>query len=339
MKPFFVVCIALAFVLSACDQQTSLPTEPEAGASNSKQEPGLNAVPVVPFSGHVFSTGPSAFCHDTDGEFTDCDPGGGIEEWSDISSLAGLGTSAGAVVYTDQSTTPPRLLLMYDLTEHTAPLAFDSFFDITFHVFEDGELEIYQVLCFGNNTFQVFEDGVDITAEAIANGVLCAVGFNGANVQAELDIPMNTVYSPDIPLFWSTFGPPPGHECPPGEPGCECPPEECEPSKLSATAQESVQTSSTIVVASSDGTTQVVGLPVGSTVPPAALCDKKAGAGLLVDLFELYRAESRNHGQFMKKVAHGSKMALESLAEFGQISHGDIGPLHGCVVSVLAKKK
>lgn len=60
----------------------------------------------------TFSTGPSAFCHVTDGAFTDC---GGSQEWSDILALAGVGTSAGAIVYTDQSVAPPRLLLMYDL--------------------------------------------------------------------------------------------------------------------------------------------------------------------------------------------------------------------------------
>ncbi len=294
----------------------------------------LTALVLAPSPARAaFSTGPSAFCHVTDGQFTDCDAGGGIEEWSDISFLAGVGTSAGAIVYTDQSVAPPRLLLMYDLTGHTVPLAVDSFFDITFHVLEDGELEVYTVQCFGDNTFKVFEDGVDITPEATT--VDCAVGFNGANVQVELEIDTLVTYSPDIPLFWSTHAPQPGGECPPEDPDCRpCPPEQpgCVPS---AHGGAEVQTSSTIVIASSDGTTQVVGLPVGG-VTPAELCDRKTGTGLLVDLFSLLGGS--NHGQRVSRVAHGAKMALESLAGFGVIPEKQIGKLHGCVVSAVAKK-
>ncbi len=333
MKRSVAVCIALAFVLSACEQQTSLPTEPEANAALSKRGPSATPVPVAEESG-PFSTGPSAFCHDTDGAFTDCDPGGGLEEWSDIIVLDGLGTSAGARVYSDQRTSPTaRLYLMYDLTGHPNPLAIDSFFDITFDVFEHGEFEEYKVECFGDGTFKVFEDGEDITAEA---DVDCAVGFgtNGQagdppNVLVELDIDREVTYSPDIPLFWSTHAPPRGDRCPPGQ---ECPPE------ANALPPDFITTSSTILIASADGTTQVVGLPVGG-VTPADLCRRKPDGGLLVGLFELYRPGSRNHGQFMKKVTHMSKMALGSLAHSGLIAPGDVGPLHGCVVSALAKKK
>lgn len=288
-----------------------------------------SAVPAA--RADAFSTGPSAFCHVTDGAFTDCNPGGGAEEWSDISFLAGLGTSAGAVVYTDQSTAPPRLLLMYDLLLHQQPLAVDSFFDVTFHVFEDGELEVYEVRCFGDNTFKVFEDGEDITAEA--DTVDCAVGFNGHNVQVELEIDTLVTYSPDIPLFWSTAAPRPCRSgepncrpCRPGEPGCK--PEGLVPPGF-------VETSSTVVIASSDGTTQVVGLPVGG-ITPASLCDRAAGTGALVDLLGLFAGG--NHGQFVSRVAHDSRMALESLAGFGIIAPSQIGALQGCVVSALAKK-
>jgi hypothetical protein len=269
----------------------------------------------------AFSTGPSHFCHVTDGVFTDCHPGGGAEEWSDISFLAGLGTSAGAVVYTDQSTAPPRLLLMYDLLLHQQPMPPASFFDVSFNVFEDGELEIYEVRCFGNNTLQVFEDGEDITAEATT--VDCAVGFNGHNVQVELEIDTLVTYSPDIPLFWSTAAPRP---CPSGAPECQ---------RKLAVPPGFVETSSTIVIASSDGTTQVVGLPVGG-ITPASLCDRAAGTGALVDLLGL--SASGNHGQSTSKVAHDAHMALASVADFGIIAPSQIGGLQGCVVSTLAKK-
>ena len=280
----------------------------------------------------AFSTGPSAFCHVTDGAFTDCNPGGGAEEWSDISYLTGLGTSAGAVVYTDQSVTPPRLLLMYDLLLHQQPLAPSSFFDISFNVVEDGEFEQYEVRCFGNNTFQVFEDGEDITAEATT--VDCAVGFNGHNVQVELEIDTLVTYSPDIPLFWSTAAPP---RCPPSVPGCNpCPPNEpgCRPAE--ALAAGLVETSSTVVIASSDGTTQVVGLPVGA-ITPASLCDKRAGTGALVELLGLSAGGS--HGQQVSQTAHNARLALESLASFGVIAENQIGNLQGCVVSTLGQRR
>ncbi len=305
---------------------------------------------------HVFSTGPSAFCHVTDGAFTDCDPGGGVEEWSDISFLAGVGTSAGAVVYTDQSLAPPRLLLMYDLTQHTVPLAPGSFFDITFHVLEDGELEVYQVQCFGDGTFRVFEDGQDITAEA--DTVDCAVGFDGRNVQVELEMDTLVTYSPDIPLFWSTAAPPPRRQCPPEDPNCEppcppndprceCPPElpNCVPGNFAAALVDGplptdghVITSNTIVVASSDGTTQVVGLPTEG-VSARQLCDKAAGGGLLVDLVRLFAQNKspRNHGQFVMTASQAARDAVASLVGLAVISDAEAEGLHGCVVAVLAR--
>ena len=267
----------------------------------------------------AFSTGPSAFCHVTDGAFTDC---GGVQEWSDISFLAGLGTSSGAVVYTDQSVAPPRLLLMYDLLLHQQPLAPSSFFDVSFNVMEEGEFEHYEVRCFGNNTFQVFENGEDITPEATT--VDCAVGFNGHNVQVELEIDTLVTYSPDIPLFWSTAAPQPGR-CSPNEPGC----------RKTLAAPGFVDTSAPLVIASSDGTTQVAGLPVGG-ITPASLCDKPAGTGALVDLLGLFAGG--NHGQLTSKVSHDAHLALESLASFGVISESQMGNLHGCVVSTLARR-
>jgi hypothetical protein len=288
----------------------------------------LSLTALTPAAGaSAFSTGPSAFCHVTDGAFTDCNPGGGIEEWSDISFLSGLGTSAGAIVYTDQSVAPPRLLLMYRLLLHQVPLAPSSFFDITFNIFEDGEFEHYEVRCFGDNTFRVFEDGEDITAEATT--VDCAVGFDGHNVQVELEIDTLVTYSPDIPLFWSTAAPPP--QCPPTNPDCKCPPNE--PGCRSTLAPPGfVGTSSTVVIASSDGTTHVVGLPIGG-ITPASLCDKPSGTGALVDLLSLLAGGG--HGESL--VAHDARLALKSLASFGVIGENQIGGLQSCVVSTLAR--
>lgn len=298
-------------------------------------------LPVVQASAsqHVFTTGPSAFCHVTDGAFTDCDPGGGVEEWSDIIFLSGLGTSAGAVVYTDQSLNPPRLLLMYDLINHQFPLPPDSFFDITFDISEGGVLEEYQVLCFGDGTFRVFEDGQDITAEA--DTVDCAVGFNGANVQVELEIDTLVTYSPDIPLFWSTFAPPPGDRCPPEDPNCPpCPPEDpgCQP-RFVAQSAGLVQTSATIVIANADGTTHVLGLPVGVGAGSglgSLLCDRATGTGLLLDLVLLNPAP--NHGQLVRQATQDSKAALASLVHNGLLTEKEAKAVHNCIVRTVAKK-
>jgi hypothetical protein len=224
---------------------------------------------------------------------------------------------------------------MYDLLLHQQPLAPGSFFDVSFNVLEDGEFEQYEVRCFGNNTFQVFEDGEDITPEATT--VDCAVGFNGHNVQVELEIDTLVTYSPDIPLFWSTAAPPPGGHCSPNDPKCQpCPSGEpgCRPGV--AALPGLVDTSATIVVASSDGTTQVVGLPVGG-IAPASLCDAPSGTGALVDLFGLFAGS--NHGPFISQVSHDTRLALESLASFGVITEPQTGDLQGCVVSTLARRR
>ncbi len=221
---------------------------------------------------------------------------------------------------------------MYDLLLHQQPLAPTSFFDVNFNVLEDGEFEQYEVRCFGNNTFQVFEDGEDITAEATT--VDCAVGFNGHNVQVELEIDTLVTYSPDIPLFWSTAAPQP--RCSPAEPGCKpCPSNDptCGRTQVPAGL---VETSSTVVIASSDGTTQVVGLPVGG-ITPASLCDKPSGTGALVDLLGLFAGSS--HGQQVSRTAHDARLALESLASFGVVTEEQSGNLQGCVVSTLAKRR
>ena len=96
-----------------------------------------------------------------------------------------------------------------------------------------------------------------------------------------------------------------------------------------------VETSSTIVIASSDGTTQVVGLPVGG-ITPASLCDRAAGTGALVDLLGL--VAGGNHGQSTSRVADDARLALASLEDFGIVSASQTGALHGCVVSTLAKR-
>lgn len=274
-------------------------------------------------------TGPSAFCHVTDGTFTACGDG----EWSDIDFLPFL----GANVYSDQRVSPPSLHLMYDLPLHHAPLGPAEFFDVRFDVFEDGELEHYLVRCFGDGTFQVFEDGAPIPA----GGNFCATGFGPSptsgflDVLVELDIPMNVVYSPDIPLFWSTAAPPsrcrPGTPgcCKPEEPGC-CPPEGCQ-------GRENVPTSATIVSANSDGTTTVARVPLDATA--ADFCTPGGGGilgGLLDDLVPPDGGHD-NHGDFVRQVTAKTKDALDSLVHSGVLTRAEAGKVLSCIVNARAQ--
>jgi len=277
-------------------------------------------------------TGPSAFCHVTDGAFTDCAPPPGIEEWSDVDFLPFL----GADVYSDQRLSPPSLHLMYRLPLHHVPLGPAEFFDVRFDVFEDGELEHYLVRCFGNGTFQVFEDGDPIPP----GGTSCATGFGPSptpglpTVLVELDVPMNVVYSPDIPLFWSTAAPP--SRCTPGTPGC-CKHEEplcCGPQ--GCPGKENVPTSATIVSANSDGTTTVAKVPLEATA--ADFCTP-GGGGILGGLLDALVPSDghKNHGDFVRQVVAKTKEALESLVHSGVLTRAEAAKIESCIVSARAQ--
>jgi hypothetical protein len=287
--------------------------------------------------------GPSAFCHVTDGAFTDCSAAPGVEEWSDIDYLPW----AGANVYTDQSTSPATLHLMYDLVNRHTPLGSAESFDINFDVVEDGHAVHYLVRVFGNNTAQIFEDGVLETED---EGIQGAVGF-GLNpihpgffdVFVELKVPMNVVYSPDIPLFWSTSAP---HQnpCQPGAPGCEpCPPADPRCKDGTAAGAPGVlpgqdPVSQSIVSANSDGTTVVTRVPFGST--PADFCNPATGGGILGDLIDALLPPAgsfRNHGDFISQVTNKSKQAIASLVNSGALTRAQGEQVHSCIVSNRAK--
>ncbi|HJQ33691.1 MAG TPA: hypothetical protein VJ866_16025 [Pyrinomonadaceae bacterium] len=276
--------------------------------------------------------GPSAFCHVTDGGFTDCTGAPGVEEWSDIDYLPW----ADANVYTDQSTSPPTLHLMYDLINRHTPLGSAESFDINFDVVEDGQLVHYLVRVFGNNTAQIFEDGV---LQTDPEGIQGAVGF-GINpihpgffdVFVELKVPMNVVYSPDIPLFWSTAAP--KDRCTqPGSPGCGGD----GTATAAAVLPGQVPVSQSIVSAGSDGSTVVTRVPFGATT--ADFCNPATGAGLLGDLIDalLPAASVRNHGDFASQVTAKSKQAVATLVNSGVITRAQGDQIHGCVVSSRAR--
>lgn len=296
--------------------------------------PVLALAAAVGAGAQTIRTGPSAYCHVTDGTFTNCPPPPpGGKEWSDVDFLPFL----GANVYSDQRLSPARLHLMYDLPLHHTPLGPAESFDVRFDVVEDGELEHYLVRCFGNGTMQVFEDGEPIPA----GGTSCATGFGPSptsgflDVLVELDVPMNVVYSPDIPLFWSTAAP--QSHCRPGTPGC-CKPEEpgcCGPEGCQG--KENVPTSATIVSANSDGTTTVAKVPLEATT--ADFCTPGGGGilGGLLDALVPPEGGHDNHGDFVRQVTAKTKEALESLVFSGVLTRNEAGKVLSCIVNARAQ--
>lgn len=277
----------------------------------------------------VLRTGPSALCHATDGAFTHCAAPPG-REWSDIDFLV----FNGANVYTDQSRSPASLHLMYDLAGRNAPLGPQESFDVRFDVVEDGQLEHYLVQVFGSGATAIFVDGVPAPS---GEGIAGAVGFGPSpvtpgffDVFVELAVPMNVVYSPDIPLFWSTSAPPhdcqpapAGGCCKPGDPGCDT-----RPAPVSQTV------SATIVSANSDGTTTVAKMPLDAQ--PADLC--AAGRGVLVDLLDALVPPGAlgNHGAEVSRVVEKTRQALDSLVNSQVLTHAEAGRVEACVVAARA---
>ena len=289
----------------------------------------------------AISVGPSAHCHVVDGTFTDCAPAPGREEWSDIDFLP-FPSPEAAEVYTDQSLSPPNLHLMYDLVGRNVPLGPAESFDIRFDVVEDGHLEHYLVQVFGDGHIALFEDGEPIT---YPTGITGAVGFGPSpgrpgffDVFVEIQVPMNVVYSPDIPLFWSTAAPP-RPPCQPGQPGC-CDPREpgCQPPRPpTGLAAASAPVSATIVSANSDGTTVVVAVPLDAT--PADLCTP-SGGGVLGDLIDALvppGGSHRNHGEYVRQVTEKSRQAVDSLINSQVLTRAEGEALHACVVRSRAR--
>lgn len=180
------------------------------------------------------ATGPSAFCHVTDGVFTTCPDG--HAEWSDIPPV--FIPQTNTYLYADQAnlTTPgappDTFMLMYDECGRTSPLGPDEYFLVSFKTVETENnaeaLNHYNVHIFSDGTMIFFENGQVQTAPsgqfrvpAIA-GQSGRVGFGPSpncsfnHVIAEYQIKLsasgassaNTTYSPD-PLFWTSSPPPP----------------------------------------------------------------------------------------------------------------------------------
>ena len=193
--------------------------------------------------------GPSAFCHVTDGSFTDCDPAtAGAEEWSDITPTFFPETES--YLYAGQADLDPTLagpespmdtfMLMYDECGLTEPLGPDQYFLVYFNTIEEEDgvhvFENYVIHLFTDGTLIFFENGVaeeddqgEIRVEEIA-GQRGDVGFGTSSncafdhVIAEFEIKLSiTGFEVDgglSPGFnqWLSLSPvaPPSQPQPPG---------------------------------------------------------------------------------------------------------------------------
>lgn len=177
--------------------------------------------------GQGIVTGPSAFCHVTDGTFTSC-PGGGFE-WSDVTPAA---FTSGGVLYADQADLDPSLatptspvdtlMLMYDETQRTMPLAPNEYVLVHFMSVEEPPnglvMDHYNIHIFSDGTFFFIKNGVvqgpgrvtEIEGQRAAAGFGTSPNSAVPHVMAEYQIQLSEAggasYSPD-PLWWSS--PPP----------------------------------------------------------------------------------------------------------------------------------
>ena len=278
----------------------------------------------VPASGAVCSstggtTGPTVNPITVDGMFTN------PAEWSDVLCLPFLGQAA-VLVYTVQNIAPasPQLYLMYDAVNHTTPLG-PEFVEIRFDVQEGNRLEHYDVRCH-DSFFDVFVDLMLSDPE----GIDCKAGFGASpnspipHVMVELSVPMNVVYSPDLPIFWSANAPQP--RCPPQPVPVPC------RDGQAAVKPVRVPLSSILTFAGSNRTTTVIPVPAGATL--ADLC-KILGAEIDMALVGPFK----NHGDYVSQVTHATQVAVESLIAAGIIARSQGGQLLSCVVSERAMRR
>jgi hypothetical protein len=175
---------------------------------------------------YAAGSGPSAFCHSTDGAFTICPDGS--HEWSDVPVQAFPATNT--FLYADQANLDPTLsspnntfALMYDECGRTNPLGPNEYVLVSFKTVEveggQEKLKNYNIHLFTDKTIVFIEDGIvqPPGRTQLIEGMRGAVGFGPSpncafnhvigEFQIELSAAGGHSYSPD-PLFWSSFIPP-----------------------------------------------------------------------------------------------------------------------------------
>lgn len=215
------------------------------------------------------ATGPSAFCHETDGAFTTCVDGS--HEWSDVGGASFFDVFGAllSVLYVDQADKDPSrsipdgsgldtLMLMYDEVQRTVPLSSEESVHVHFMTVDEGMLVHYDVFIGTGGIQKVLIN--DVEQIPMPSGLTGLAGFGASpnnatpHVIAEFQIGLEAAgftseeccYSPD-PAWWGSGVPenPQPKECPgdrdcdqipdeqdpcPGTPGVVCqPPPDCPP--------------------------------------------------------------------------------------------------------------
>jgi len=285
--------------------------------------------------------GPSAFCHVTDGAFTNC--ADGSQEWSDITGTA---FESGAVLYVDQADLDPAksipngsgldtLVLMYDETQRVVPLGPGESVHVHFMTVDELKLVHYDVRIGTGGIQEVQINGV--VQNPMPSGLAGTAGYgpspNSAtpHVIAELQIGLEAAgftsveccYSPD-PAWWSSAVAPDPRDCPPDQQVLQ---RDCLP-------QEPETTTAGVFTANLDGSTTVEPqplLPLG-TEPP--LCES---IGRIVNFRVSPTGTYKNHGDYVKKVAQLTEALVQSQVTAGLITEEEAEELQSCVVNPRAR--
>ena len=306
--------------------------------------------------GDAFTDGPSAFCHVTDGTFTDCDVNNGVEEWSDITpsffDVFADVSGPESALYVDQADLDPvrktsdsevdTLMLMYDEMFRTTPLLSGETVHVHFMTVDGGSLVHYDVLIGPLGITEVKINGV--VQSPMPSGLAGVAGYGASpnsatpHVMAELQIGLEAAgftseeccYSPD-PAWWGSDVP----ENPEGD----CLPHQNQPSNNSQPPRkcvpgEPVSTTAGIFTAHLDGKTTVNPEPLLPVGEEPALCES---IGRIVDFRVPPNGDYRNHGDYMQKVAQLAEAVVNSQVEAGSITPEEAEKLQSCVVNPRAR--
>jgi len=301
------------------------------------------------------TSGPSAFCHKSDGVFTDCDdnPENGIEEWSDITPTAFA--ASGAFLYVDQADLDSEksipngsgidtLMLMYDEVQRTEALLPGEVVHVHFMTVDELRLVHYDVAIGADGLEEVRINGV--VQDPMPSGLkgMAGHGFSpnssNAHVMAEFQIGLEAAgftseeccYSPD-PAWWGSDVPPdPVIICPEGETNetdqgrgdCKVEP------------QESETTTAGVFTANPDGSTTVEPQPLLPVDEEPSLCES---IGRIVDFRVSPTGTYKNHGDYVKQAAQLTEALVNSQVDAGLITADEAETLQSCVVNPRARSE
>lgn len=327
---------------------------------------------AILFGGEVAganTTGPSAFCHQTDGVFTTC--ANGNQEWSDITGAPFTDSSGKllSVLYVDQADKDPTrsipngsgldtLMLMYDEVSRTVPLLTGETVHIHFMTVDNSALLHYDVFVGpGGGDLKVLINGVEQLP--MPTGLKGAAGFGASptssvpHVIAEFQIGLEAAgftsqeccYSPD-PAWWGSDVPE-NPQCPDGNGGFQPLPNgqlsgdfktinqqpRC-PNGTQPVLGKPVTTSAAVITANLNGKTTVDPQPL---LPPGrepSLCES---IGRIVDFRVPPTGQYRNHGDYVKRVAQLTEALVRSQVTAGLITQTEAEKLQSCVVNPRAR--